>query len=155
MTEFEKTRQRLEREVLPELFAQNKQGLMNAILDKEGRFFTDLLIVAFGMRDESYKADAFEVYLQRARSDDKFFNFLVVRQPEPTAEELADTIFFCFEETTDASAYFMIKKSPEGTRDICGISKGDLTQYGEAPFDPDKEFQKTANIFIRSVLGAG
>lgn len=155
MNEFEKKRYQLEQEILPKMLEQYNMGLMNAILDKEGKFFTDLLGVAFGARDESYKADSFEVYLQRARSDDKFFNFLVVRQPKPTALLLSDTLYLCYEETTDQTAYFTVEQSIGTARVICGVEGGMHMNYGAAPDDPDKEFQKAANIFIRKVLEDG
>lgn len=152
MNDFEKARYRLEQELLPNVLTEHKMGLLNAILDKEGKFFTDFLSIALGMRDDGYKSDDFEVYLQRAKSDDRFFNFLVVRLPKPTALQLADTLYLCCEETTEQTAYFTVERSMGNVRVICGVS-GDIHEnYGAAPDDPDKEFQKAANIFIRGIL---
>ncbi len=151
MTELEKARKTLEQTLLPKMFAQEKANMLNSILDKEGKFFVDAMAVYFGLFDAAYKTEHFKVYLQRAKSGEMFFDFVMVKQPEPQSLGLADTLYFCLEETTGAVKYFTAEKSVGGARKLSSTDGESYEDHGVLPDDPDKEFQKTANIFIRSV----
>lgn len=154
MTEFENARRTLEQRLLPKLFYEERANMLNSILDKEGKFFVDAMIVYLGVLDPSYKAENMKVYLQRAKSEEKFFDFVMVRLPETKALGLADTLYFCLEETTGAVKYFYAEVSLGGERLLCSTNGEDREEHGKLPSDPDKEFQKMANIFIREVHGA-
>ena len=71
MNEFEKSRYTLERTLLPGMFLSQKANMLNSILDKEGKFFTDAMAVYLGVTSADYRADGFKVYLQRAKSENK------------------------------------------------------------------------------------
>ena len=154
MTEFENGRRTLEQRLLPKLFYADKASMLNSILDKEGKFFVDAMIVYLGIMDKSYKAENMRVYLQRAKSEDKFFDFVVVKLPETRAVGLADTLYFCLEETTGSVKYFYAEVSLAGERLLRSTDGSNTEDHGKLPADNDKEFQKTANIFIREVIGA-
>lgn len=153
MTELEKGRRTLEQKLLPKMFYEEKANMLNSILDKEGKFFVDAMVVYLGVFDKAYSADRFKVYLQRAKSGDKFFDFVVVKLPEPEVLGLADALYFCMEETTGQVKYFSAEKSLGGARLLCSTDGEEREEHGELPDDADKEFQKAANIFIRLVHG--
>ena len=151
MTELEKGRHTLEQTLLPKMYYNEKANMLNSILDKEGRFFIDALIVYLGIFDEKYKSDDIKVYLQRAKSEEMFFDFVVVKQPESDTIGLADTLVFCLEETTGSVKYFTAEKTLGGDRYLFSTDGEARDPHGKLPDDPDREFQKTANIFIREV----
>ena len=150
MTDFEEKRRIFERRVLPNMLMMQGSALFQSILDKEGKFFTDYMAVMFGVTDPGYKADGFKIYLQRAKSGKRFFNFLMIRQPESGVMTIADTVYLCNEETSGEVRYFLAAKSLGNVRKLVEVVGEEETDHGEIPDDPDKEFQKMANIFIRS-----
>ena len=151
MTELEKGRLTLEKKLLPKMFHEERANMLNSILDKEGKFFVDAMIVYLGVFDKAYGSEDFKVYLQRAKSEDKFCDFVVVKQPGTDVPGLADTLYFCLEETTGEVKYFLAERSLGGTRLLCSTDGEDREEHGQLPDDADKEFQKMANIFIRQV----
>ena len=151
MNEFEKSRYTLERTLLPGMFLGQKANMLNAILDKEGKFFTDAMAVYLGASSADYKPGNFKVYLQRAKSENKLFDFVVVKQPESDCLTLADTLYFCMEETTGETRYFLTERKPGNVRTLCSTDGENIEYHGELPDDADHEFQKMANIFIRDV----
>ena len=155
MTETEKARKTLEQKILPKMYLQEKSNMLNSILDKEGKFFVDLMAILLGVVDNEYKSEGFKVYLHRAKSEDKFFDFVVVKQPECKTAGIADTLYFCLEEITGESEYFMAQNSLGGGRILRSSDGEELKDHGELLDDADKEFQKMANIFIRRVHGIG
>lgn len=154
MTELEKGRRTLEQKLLPKMFYEERANMLNAMLDKEGKFFTDVMAVYLGIFDEEYKANDIKVYLQRAKSEDKFFDFVMVKQPEFGCAGIADTLYFCLEETTGEVCFFAAEKGLGADRNLIETDGNDRTDHGKLPEDADIEFQKAANIFIRRVHGA-
>ncbi len=152
MTTLEKARKTLEQTLMPQMFAQQRANLLNSILDKEGKFFTDIMSVYLGVRDESYCADDFKVYLQRAKSENKLFDFVVVKTPKTETPGIADTLYFCLEETTGETSYLIAEQSVGGQRILKALDEELPLDHGILPDDADKEFQKMANIFIRRML---
>lgn len=153
MNEFEKSRYTLERTLLPGMFLSQKANMLNSILDKEGKFFTDAMAVYLGVTSADYRADGFKVYLQRAKSENKLFDFVVVKQPVSENLTLADTLYFCLEETTGETKYFLTERKPGNVRTLCSTDGENIEHHGDLPDDADHEFQKMANIFIRDVHG--
>lgn len=153
MTELEKGRKTLEQTLLPKMFGMEKANMLNSILDKEGKFFTDAMAVYVGVCDKAYKAESFKVYLQRAKSEDKYFDFVVVKQPECRVIGLADTLYFCLEEVTGEICYFVAENTLGGERVLISTDGFSRREHGKLSGDADREFQKMANIFIRRVHG--
>ena len=152
MTELDKARHTLEQKLLPAMFAEEKANMLNSILDKEGRFFTDCMIVYLGVRNEAYRSDDIKVYLQRAKSEDKFFDFVMAKLPETKTPGISDTVYFCLEETTGQTMYFTAEIAAPGQRLLCSTDGTERTEHGILPDDADKEFQKMANTFIRKLM---
>ena len=78
---------------------------------------------------------------------------MVVKLPLSDEIGIADTLCFCLEETTGSVKYFAAEKSLGGERLLFSTDGDERESHGKRPDDPDKEFQKTANIFIREVHG--
>ena len=154
MTDLIRGRKTLEQKLLPNMFFEEKANMLNAVLDKEGKFFTDVMAVYLGIFDDKYRAEDIKVYLQRAKSEEKFFDFVMVRQPECKEPGIADTLYFCFEETTGSVCFFAAENGFGGDRILIETDGKDRADHGRLPDDADKEFQKAANIFIRRVHGA-
>lgn len=153
MTDLESARIKMEQQLLPNMLEQQGMSLLNSILDKKGKFFTDLLAVFFGVADKSFTADKIKIYLQRAKSGDLLFDFLQVDMPHTGLVGMAQRLFFCIEETTGEVRYFTEEASLGGgavlfLNDGSGCGK---TSFSEVPQDRDKAFQKMANIFIREL----
>ncbi|MBQ1388459.1 MAG: hypothetical protein IIY78_02420 [Clostridia bacterium] len=153
MTELEKARKTMEQTLMPQMFAMEKANLLNSILDKEGKFFTDVMAIYLGVVNDQYKADDFKVYLQRAKSEEMLFDFVVVKTPVCGTAGIADTMYFCLEETTGEISYLVAEKSLGGQRVLRALDEELPKDHGVLPEDADKEFQKMANIFIRRISG--
>lgn len=152
MTELEKARKTLEQTLMPQMLAAQGANLFNSILDKEGKFFTDVMAIFLGVASKEYSADDFKVYLQRAKSGEQLFDFLVVKTPKSDVPGIAETMYFCMEETTGAISYLIAENSIGGARVLKALDEDMPLDHGVLPEDPDKEFQKMANIFIRRII---
>ena len=153
MTELEKFRYDFEQRLLPQLLYNEKAKLLNAILDKEGKFFSDLFIVFGPVTDTIYNEKEFVIGAKRIQSDDKMLDYLIVNMPKPTMMPLCRRIYLCFEEKSGIVRYYTSEKSIDNKYAMCCVTKqGTRLNYGSAPDDGELEFRKIGNIFLKYIL---
>lgn len=153
MTELEQFRYGFEQKLLPQMFYNEKVKLLNAILDKEGKFFSDIYIVFGPATDAIYNENDFTITAKKIQSDDKMLYYLIVDMPKPSMMFLSRRVYLCYEEKSGIVKYYTSEKSMDGNYAMCSIAKsGVRSNYGMAPEDEELEFRKIGNIFLKYVL---
>lgn len=157
MTESEKFRYTFEHKLLPDMFYKEKVGLLNAILDKGGKFFSDVYTVYAPVGEErTYTEDDFKIDAKCCQYDEnrRTLYFLIVTMPEPTVPTLCLRVYFCYEEKTGAVKYCTSEKSPFSGNAICSQTEnGEHENLGAAPESAEQEFQKIGNMFLKYIIG--
>lgn len=154
MTEFEQFRYMLEHRMFPDMLYTRKVDLLNAILDKGGKFFSDLYLIYAPTNDIVYKEEDFKISAKRCQSDDKMLYYLVVTMPEPTMPLLCKRVYFCYEEKTGIVKYYTSELAEDGTLMMCSWNKHqEHSNYGSSPMDEELEFRRIGNIFLKYILG--
>ena len=153
MTDLEQFRYTLEQEILPNMFYKNKSDMFNAILDKGGKFFSDLYLVYGPVTNIVYTEDDFKISAKRCMSDNKMLYFLVVDMPEPTIPLLCQRVYFCCEVESEIVRYYTSELSENGSYSMCSWNKHhNHTNYDIAPKNEEQEFQRIGNIFLKYIL---
>ncbi len=149
MTEFEKFRQKLEQELLPDMFYQSKTDMLNAMLDKEGKFFSDLYLIYAPVSDIVYKEEDFKITPKRVMSDNKMMYFVVAEMPDPTTEGHCKKIYFCYDTESEKARYYTTEYSKSGIYQVCSLNKNmKRTVHDIAPQNEEQELQKIGNLFL-------
>lgn len=148
-----KVRYIVEHRAIPEIFYREKAGLLNAILDKQGQFFSQLFdLVSQTAEDEeamSYSEEDFNIEPRGFRCEDMNVYVIIVDMPKPQCSPLCRTLYFCYEETTETVKYYTSEKSIETPYMLCGWNDDQThVNYGRAELDREKEFMQTARLFI-------
>ena len=153
MTDMEQFRYTLEHEILPNMFYKNKSDMFNAILDKGGKFFSDLYLIYGPVTDIVYTENDFKISAKRCMSDNKMLYFLVVDMPEPTMPLLCQRVYFCCEVESEFVRYYTSELGENGSYLMCSWNKHHIhTNYDTAPEDEEQEFRRIGNIFLKYIL---
>ena len=153
MTENESFRYSLEQKMLPHMLYEQKVDVLNAILDKNTKFFSDIYLVYSPSAEILYREEDFKLAAKRCKSDQKMLYYIVVTMPEPTIPTLCKRIYFCYEEKTDIVRYYTSELAEDGTLNMCSINKhGDRKVYDVSPMDEELEFRRIGNMFLKYVL---
>ena len=153
MTEFEQFRYNLEHKILPKSYYNSKSDLLNSILDKEGKFFSDVYLVYSPTADIVYKEEDFKITQKRVMNNNRMLYFVIVTMPKPTAPTLCRRVYFCYEVESGIAKYYMSELNEDGKFVMCSENKhGEHSSYGESPTDEELEFRKIGNIFLKYIL---
>ncbi len=159
MLEKNEFRHRLEQKVLPNTFYKDKDKFLDSVLDKGGKFFSDLFVLFAPPESALYNEKAFTVTAKKLdyRDDDevkKELYIVIVDMPKPEETHLCRRIYFCYEEESGTARYFTSELSHTGdyfmSSVISGEEKGD---YGIAPENTELEFRRIGNIFLKQIIG--
>ena len=159
MLEKNEFRYRLEQKILPNTFYKDKDKFLDSVLDKGGKFFSDLFVLFAPPESAVYDENDFTVSaikLDYRDEDDKKTEIYIVIVDMPTPEEmlLCRRLYFCYEEKSDTARCFTSELSFTGDYYLCSViigeEKGD---YGIAPEDTEIEFRKIGNTFLKQIIG--
>lgn len=154
MTEFEQFRYNLEHNILPNSYYNSKSDMLNSILDKEGKFFSDVYLVYSPTTEIVYKEEDFKITQKRVMNDDNMLYFVIVDMPKPAVPMLCRRVYFCYEVKSGIAKYYTSELTQDGKFMMCSWNKHrQHANYGEAPTDKELEFRKIGNIFLKYVLG--
>lgn len=154
MNEHEKFRYKLEHEMFPDMLYSQKVNMLNAIIDKGGKFFSDIYLIYSPFAEILYKEDDFKVDAKCCQYDEnrRTLYFLVVTMPEPTAADLCKRVYFCYEEKTGIVKYYTSEKTENGTLNMCSWTKHKTHKvYDASPMDEELEFRRIGNMFLKYV----
>lgn len=153
MTEFEQFRYNLEHKILPQSYYNSKSDMLNSILDKEGKFFSDVYLVYSPTTEIVYREDDFKITQKRVMNDNRMLYFVIVTMPEPTAPSLCRRVYFCYEVESGIAKYYMSELTEDGRFIMCSRNKhNEQNTCGESPMDEELEFRKIGNIFLKYIL---
>lgn len=153
MTEFEQFRYTLEHRILPQSYYNSKSDMLNSILDKEGKFFSDVYLVYSPTTEIVYKEENFTITQKRVMNDNKMLYFVIVNMPEPTAPTLCKRVYFCYEVESGIAKYYTSELTADGKLMMCSWNKhNEHSNYGVSPMDEELEFRKIGNIFLKYIL---
>lgn len=156
MTESEKFRYTLEHKLLPNMFYEQKVRMLNAILDKGGKFFSDIYLVYSPVdAEKAYSENDFGIEVKRCQYDEnrRTLDFLIVTMPKPTSSTLCRRVYFCFEEKTGAVKYYTSERCADSSYAMCSwTEQSEHENYGTAPKTAEKEFQKIGNMFLKYII---
>lgn len=153
MTENESFRYNLEQKMLPRMLYEKKVDVLNAILDKNTKFFSDIYLVYSPSAEIVYREDDFKLAAKRCKSDKKMLYYIVVTMPEPTVPTLCKRVYFCYEEKTEIVRYYTSELTEDGLLNMCSVNKyGDHKVCDVSPMDEELEFRRIGNMFLKYVL---
>ena len=155
MTDKEKFRYQLEHRMLPDMLYTQKINMLNAIIDKGGKFFSDIYLIYSPFAEILFTEDDFKIDAKCCQYDENRHTlyFLVVTMPKPTVTPLCERVYFCYEEKTDTVKYYTSEKSPFKENAICSWNeKGQHENFGPAPQNAEKEFQIVGNLFLKHII---
>ena len=153
MTEFEQLRYMIEHRILPKLYYDNKSDMLNAILDKQGKFFSDVYTVYSPSTGIVCNEEDFKITQKRVMNDNRMLYFVIVTMPEPSIPLLCKRVYFCSEVESGIVKYYTSELDANGKLMMCSWNKHNAhTNYGESPMDEELEFRKIGNIFLKYIL---
>lgn len=159
MLEKNEFRYRLEQRILPNTFYKDKDKFLDSVLDKGGKFFSDLFVLFAPPESAVYSEKDFGVAAKKIEyrnEDDKKTELYIViaDMPKPDEMQLCRRIYFCYEEESDTARYFTSELSFTGDYFICSVINGEgKGDYGIAPEDTELEFRKVGNTFLKQIIG--
>ncbi len=153
MTEFEQFRYNLEHDMIPNSYYNAKSDFLNALLDKEGKFFSDIYLVYSPTTEIIYKEDDFKISQKRVMHDNKMLYFVIVTMPEPKYPTHCRRVYFCYEVESGIVRYYTSELSFDGSYMMCSWNKHHQhTNYGVAPKGDEEEFRKIGNLFLKYIM---
>ena len=152
MNSFQLFRYNLEHDMMPKTYYKSSSSLLNSILDKGEKFFSDLYLVYSPSVEIVYTESDFKVSQKRVMNDDKMLYFVIIDMPKPDYPLLCRRVYFCCDVESDIVRYYTSELSEDGCYFICSWNKHfNHSNYGAAPKDKEKEFRKVGNLFLKYV----
>ena len=153
MTEIEQFRYNLEHNILPKSFYNGKIDFLNSVLDKDGKFFSDIYLIFSPSTEIIYNENDFVVTQKRVMNDDRMLYFVIVTMPDPTIPLLCKRVYFCYEVGSEIAKYYTSERSENGEYMMCSWNKHEThNNYGVSPGNAELEFRKIGNMFLKYVL---
>lgn len=153
MTDFEKFRYEFESNIIPNSFYKAKSDFLNSILDKGGKFFSDIYLLLSPVSDIVYHEEDFTINQKRVMNDNKMLYFIIVNMPKPTVPGFSRRVYFCCEVESGIVRYYTSELAEDGSFFMCSWNKhGTHSNYGKAPNDKEQEFRKIGNMFLKYIL---
>ncbi len=152
-------RYRLEQRILPRSFYEGKENFLNSVLDKNGKFFSDIITLFAPHESTIYNEKDFTVTAKHLsyREDDevkKKLYLVIVDMPQPEEVLLCRRLYFCYEEFSKTAKYYTSELSLRGDYFMCAVNSNDTrSNYGKAPKDLELEFRKIGNMFLKQLIG--
>ena len=160
MLEKNEFRYSLEQKILPNTFYKDKEKFLDSVLDKGGKFFSDLFVLFAPPESSIYNENDFTVTAKKIdyRDDEeikKELYIVIADMPEADEMNLCRRLYFCYEEKSGIARYFTSALSFSGDYYMASVIKGEEKgDYGKAPEDLELEFRKIGNIFLKQVIKA-
>ena len=149
----------LEQKILPNSFYAGKEDFLYSILEKNGKFFSDIITLFAPPESTIYNEKDFEVTAKHLsyREDDevkKKLYLVIVDMPQPEEVLWCRRLYFCYEENSKSAKYYTSELALSGDYLICSVNKNGIrNNYGKAPQDLELEFRKVGNMFLKKLIG--
>lgn len=143
-------RKKVEQEILPDFLHSQKSALFASILDKQGKFFSDIYNCMFfdPTGQSEYKSNEFTVEIKSFAHQDTCFYILIVGMPKAEEVSLCRRVYFCYDRESEITMYFTSEKAESGFK-LCGINcDGERLSYGNGS---DEVMRELADV-VRAVL---
>lgn len=152
INEFQMFRYQLEHAMIPKSFYKANSDFLNSVLDKGGKFFSDIYLVYSPSMEIVYTEKDFKISQKRVMNDDKMLYFVIADMPKPDFPLLCRRVYFCCDVESDIVRYYTSELMENGSYCICSWNKHmNHSNYGLAPKDKEQEFRKVGNMFLKYV----
>ena len=143
-------RKKVEQEILPNFLYSQKSALFASILDKQGKFFSDIYNCMFldPTGESEYKQDEFSVEIKSFAHQNTCFYVLIVGMPEAANTSICRRVYLCYDRESELAMYFTSEFTEDGFK-LCGIDEdGQHLNYGDGS---DEVMRELADV-VRAVL---
>lgn len=143
-------RKKVEQEILPNFLYSQKSALFASILDKQGKFFSDIYNCMFfdPTGESDHSQDEFSVEIKSFAHQDTCFYVLIACMPEAADLSICRRVYFCYDRESETVMYFTSELTEDGFK-LCGINEdGEHLNYGDGSDDVMREL---ADV-VRAIL---
>lgn len=143
-------RKKVEQEILPNFLYSQKSALFASILDKQGKFFSDIYNCMFfdPTGESEYKEDDFSVEIKSFAHQDTCFYVLIIGMPEAANVSICRRVYLCYDRESETVMYFTSELTDSGFK-LCGVNEdGEHLSYGRGS---DEVMRELADV-VRAVL---
>ncbi len=130
-------RRKVEEKIIPGFLYNQKSAVFAAVMDKEGRFFSDIYNCMFydPTGETEYKSKDFSVEIKSFAHQDTCFYIMVVNMPQSDDIGVCRRVYLCYDRESELCMYFISQRTENGYR-LCTVNEnGKKIEYGSSKDD--------------------